>query len=34
MSGKYYCGSKLEIRYNCCDGNCGTDTGCNCSSCM
>ena len=32
--GKYYCGGRLEGNCTCCDGYCGTDTGCNCRACM
>ena len=34
QSGKYYCGGILGTKCNCCDGQCGTTSGCNCLSCM
>jgi len=33
-TGKYYCGKVLDFECNCCNGNCGPTSGCNCSSCM
>lgn len=33
-SGKYYCGLRLGTRCACCDGFCGTTSGCNCFECM
>ncbi|XP_047126381.1 E3 ubiquitin-protein ligase NRDP1 [Hydra vulgaris] len=35
-TGKYYCSGKLDLasKCQCCDGNCGPDNGCNCTSCM
>jgi len=33
-TGKYYCGAQLDGFCNCCDGNCGPTSGCNCSFCM
>ena len=35
LSGKYYCGNKLDgPSCICCNGTCGIESGCNCSSCM
>jgi hypothetical protein len=31
---RYYCGKPLGFSCGCCDGNCGPDNGCCCSSCM
>ncbi|CAF1092464.1 unnamed protein product [Brachionus calyciflorus] len=33
-TGKYYCGAQLDDFCSCCDGFCGTKSGCNCSGCM
>ncbi len=34
-TGKYYCGRRLDgPACYCCDGHCGTQTGCNCSICV
>jgi len=34
-NGKYYCGKRLDgPDCVCCDGYCGTHSGCNCSGCM
>lgn len=34
-SGKYYCGQALDVvECKCCNGECGPESGCNCSACM
>ena len=34
QSGKYYCGKSLDFICSCCNGQCGTTSGCNCTSCF
>ena len=34
ITGKFYCGVKQKIKCECCNGYCGPNDGCNCSSCM
>lgn len=34
LTGKYYCGGKLDTPCSCCNGYCGTSSGCNCLNCM
>ncbi len=33
-TGKFYCTAKLDFKCHCCNGSCGPDNGCNCSSCQ
>lgn len=34
VTGKFYCGGKLETPCKCCDGTCGPTNGENCVECM
>ncbi|KXS21105.1 hypothetical protein M427DRAFT_130681 [Gonapodya prolifera JEL478] len=33
-TGQYYCGGRLDVACNCCNGDCGPNNGCPCRACM
>ena len=33
-TGKYYCGQNIGTCADCCNNQCGPDSGCNCIACM
>ncbi|KXS09053.1 hypothetical protein M427DRAFT_64859, partial [Gonapodya prolifera JEL478] len=33
-TGQYYCGERLDVSCDCCDGVCGPESGCPCRACM